>query len=164
MMRSRSSGANTIRTRSMCSRRKRPSKTQILVPAALAVPVVALAALFVPAHSSVGSKQTELDSLKAELATLPAPTAAGIDQNIKGEQARRKLLLAALEKIEIGDHRRTYTLEKTRHLHLEVLLGLNVIRNARIFRTYPIKQCRVDVVTEPEREDPYIQFFFVLEI
>jgi type IV pilus assembly protein PilM len=74
--------------------RKRPSKTQILVPAALAVPVVALAALFVPAHSSVGSKQNELDSLKAELATLPAPTAAGIDQSIKGEQARRAAVVA----------------------------------------------------------------------
>ena len=74
--------------------RKRPSKTQILVPAALAVPVVALAALFVPAHSSVGSKQTQLDSLNAELATLPAPNAAGIDQNIKGEQARRAAVVA----------------------------------------------------------------------
>jgi len=74
--------------------RKRPTKTQILVPAALAVPVVALAALFLPAHSSVGSKQSELDSLKAELATLPAPTAAGIDQSIKGEQARRAAVVA----------------------------------------------------------------------
>jgi type IV pilus assembly protein PilM len=74
--------------------RRTPSRTQILIPAAIAVPVVALAALFVPAHSSVGSKQTELDSLKAELATLPAPTAAGIDQIIKGEQARRAAVVA----------------------------------------------------------------------
>jgi type IV pilus assembly protein PilM len=74
--------------------RRTPSRTQILIPAAIAVPVVALAALFVPAHSSVGSKQTELDSLKAELATLPAPTAAGIDQSIKGEQARRAAVVA----------------------------------------------------------------------
>ena len=74
--------------------RKKPSRTQILVPVAIAVPVVALAALFVPAHSSVGSKQSELDSLKAELATLPAPTAAGIDQSIKGEQARRAAVVA----------------------------------------------------------------------
>jgi type IV pilus assembly protein PilM len=74
--------------------RKRPTRTQILIPAALAVPVVALAALFVPAHSSVGSKQSELDSLKAELATLPAPNTAGIDQSIKGEQARRAAVVA----------------------------------------------------------------------
>ena len=74
--------------------RRRPGKTQILVPAAIAVPVVALAAMFLPAHSAVGSKQTELDSLKAELSTLPAPTAAGIDQGVKGEQARRAAVVA----------------------------------------------------------------------
>jgi type IV pilus assembly protein PilM len=76
------------------SGRKRPSRTQILVPAAFAVPVVALGALLLPAKSDVSSKESELDSLKAELATLPEPSGPGIDSSIKGEQARRAAVVA----------------------------------------------------------------------
>jgi type IV pilus assembly protein PilM len=76
------------------SARKRPSRTQVLVPVALAVPVVALAAALIPAKSQVSSRESELDTLKAELATLPEPSGPGIDSSIKGEQARRAAVVA----------------------------------------------------------------------
>jgi Tfp pilus assembly protein PilN len=74
--------------------RKRPSRTQILVPAAFAVPVVALGAMVLPAKSDVSNKESQLESLKAELATLPEPSGPGIDSSIKGEQARRAAVVA----------------------------------------------------------------------
>ena len=74
--------------------RKRPSRTQLLVPVALAVPVVAVAAMLVPAKSQVSNREAELDTLKAELATLPEPSGPGIDSSIKGEQARRAAVVA----------------------------------------------------------------------
>jgi Tfp pilus assembly protein PilN len=64
------------------------------VPAAFAVPVVALGAMLLPAKSDVSGKESELDSLKAELATLPEPSGPGIDTTIKGEQARRAAVVA----------------------------------------------------------------------
>ena len=76
------------------STRKRPTRMQILVPAAVAVPVVALAALFLPAKSEVSERESELDALRAELATLPEPSGPGIDSSIKGEQARRAAVVA----------------------------------------------------------------------
>ena len=73
---------------------KAPSRTQILVPAAFAVPVVALGAMLLPAKSDVSNKESQLDTLKAELATLPEPSGPGIDSSIKGEQARRAAVVA----------------------------------------------------------------------
>ncbi len=85
---------NLLPSDAQLSGRRMPSRNQILIPAALAVPVVALAALFLPAHSSVGMKQSEVESLNAELATLPEPSAPGIDSTIQGEQARRAAVVA----------------------------------------------------------------------
>ena len=76
------------------STRRRPALTQVLVPAAVIVPVAAVAAMMIPAKSTVGDRQAELEGLRAELATLPAPKGPGIDQGIKGDQARRAAVVA----------------------------------------------------------------------
>src|SRR4029450_11107776 len=57
--------------------------------AALLPPVVAVGALLFSAKSSVSDRETQLHGLENELATLPQPQSPGIDQSIKGEQARR---------------------------------------------------------------------------
>ena len=85
---------NLLPSDAQVSTRKRPTLTQVLVPAAVAVPVVALAAMFVPANAQVGDRQTELESLKTELAMLPQPQDPGIDQGIEGVQARRAAVVA----------------------------------------------------------------------
>jgi type IV pilus assembly protein PilM len=74
--------------------RKRPSAKQLLVPAAVLVPVVAVGALLLPAKASVSNRESQLQGLEAELATLPQPQSPGIDQSIKGEQARRAAVVA----------------------------------------------------------------------
>jgi type IV pilus assembly protein PilM len=74
--------------------RKLPGTKQLLVPAALVVPVVAVGALLFSSKSSVSDRETQLHGLEAELATLPQPQSPGIDQSIKGEQARRAAVVA----------------------------------------------------------------------
>jgi type IV pilus assembly protein PilM len=76
------------------SAQRRVGLTQALVPAGVLIPVAAVAAMFLPAKSSVGDRQGTLDGLQAELATLPQPQSPGIDQGIKGEQARRAAVVA----------------------------------------------------------------------
>jgi type IV pilus assembly protein PilM len=85
---------NLLPADAQTSTRKRPSRTQLLVPAALIVPVVAVGALLLPAKSSVSDKESQLQALEAELATLPQPQGPGIDQSIKGDQARRAAVVA----------------------------------------------------------------------
>ena len=74
--------------------RRRPTLAQALVPAAALVPLVALGALLLPANSAVDSRTSELADLNTELAMLPQPQGPGIDQGIKGEQARRAAVVA----------------------------------------------------------------------
>jgi type IV pilus assembly protein PilM len=76
------------------SAQRRVSLTQALVPAGVLIPVAAVAAMFLPAKSGVSDRQSTLEGLQAELATLPQPQSPGIDQGIKGQQARRAAVVA----------------------------------------------------------------------
>jgi type IV pilus assembly protein PilM len=85
---------NLLPADAQTSTHRRPTLAQALVPAGVVVPVVALAAMLLPAKSQVADRQAELQGLNAELATLPQPQGPGIDQGLKGEQARRAAVVA----------------------------------------------------------------------
>jgi type IV pilus assembly protein PilM len=74
--------------------RKRPNMLAIGVPVAAAVPLVALAFLFVGAHGAASDHQAQLDAVQAEIAKLPEPTRPNIDPALAGEQASRATAVA----------------------------------------------------------------------
>jgi Tfp pilus assembly protein PilN len=63
-------------------------------PVAVAVPLAALAFLYVGAHGKVVDQQSQLDAAKAELAALPQPTAPVIDSAVVGDEAVRATAVA----------------------------------------------------------------------
>src|SRR5206468_6342371 len=75
--------------------RRRQISPKIFVPAAAALPIVVTAALFLPAHSTVSDRQSQLADAQGQLAALPQPNAGpAIDPTIEGEQARRAAAVA----------------------------------------------------------------------
>ena len=74
--------------------RKRPNFAAIGLPVAVAVPLVALAFLFVQASGSASDRQSDLDAVRAEIAKLPEPTHANIDPTLAGTQAARATAIA----------------------------------------------------------------------
>ena len=74
--------------------RKRPNFAAIGLPVAAAVPLVALAFLFVQASGSASDRQADLDAVRAEIAKLPEPTHANIDPTLAGTQAARATAIA----------------------------------------------------------------------
>jgi type IV pilus assembly protein PilM len=73
----------------------RPRLAPVLLPAAVAVPVVAMGVLFFQASGNVSDSQSQLDSAQAELASLPKPKAV-IDASLSGEAASRASSVASL--------------------------------------------------------------------
>jgi type IV pilus assembly protein PilM len=69
--------------------RRRPSLARVLVPAAVAVPVAAMAFLFVQASSDVDRREERLAAAEQELAALPRQTAPVIDPQLQGDGALR---------------------------------------------------------------------------
>jgi type IV pilus assembly protein PilM len=69
--------------------RSGPSLAQVVVSAAVAVPVAALTIFFLGASGDVNKRQDTLSAAKAELAALPVPTRPKIDPALKPEQAAR---------------------------------------------------------------------------
>ena len=66
-----------------------PSLAQVVIPAAVAVPVAALTIFFLGASGNVNKRQDTLSAAKAELAALPVPTRPKLDPALKPEQAAR---------------------------------------------------------------------------
>ena len=76
--------------------RKRPKVLAVAAPLAAAVPLAALAFLFVQATGTVGDRQTELDAVRGQIAALPEPTRPNIDPALAGEQAMRATAVAQI--------------------------------------------------------------------
>jgi type IV pilus assembly protein PilM len=73
---------------------RRRNLVPILVPAAAAIPIVALGFLFTQAHGKVSDRQSQLSSLKAEYAALPEPTRPQIDSSLGLAEAARASAIA----------------------------------------------------------------------
>jgi type IV pilus assembly protein PilM len=76
--------------------RKRPNTLAVAAPLAAAVPLVALAFLFVQANGTVSDRQSELDAVRSQIAALPEPTRPNIDPTLAGEAATRATAVAQI--------------------------------------------------------------------
>ncbi len=76
--------------------RNRPSALKVAVPLAAALPLAALAFMFVQASGAASDNQAELDAVRAQIAALPEPTKANIDPALAGEQAARATAVAQI--------------------------------------------------------------------
>ncbi len=76
--------------------RKRPRALVLAAPIAAAVPLAALAFLFVQASGTTSDRQAELDAVQAEIAALPEPTRPIIDPALAGQQAARATAVAQI--------------------------------------------------------------------
>ena len=74
--------------------RARPNALAVALPVAVAVPLAALAFLFIGANGAARDSQAELDAVRAEIAKLPEPTRPNIDPALVGEQAQRATAVA----------------------------------------------------------------------
>jgi Fimbrial assembly protein (PilN)/Type IV pilus assembly protein PilM len=76
------------------TQRTTPSLAQVVLPAAVAVPVAALTIFFLGASGDVNSRQDKLSQAKAEFAALPVPKQPKLDPALKPEQAARATAVA----------------------------------------------------------------------
>jgi type IV pilus assembly protein PilM len=74
--------------------RRMPSLKAALLPAAVAVPLVAVGFLFFQASGDVNQREERLSAAERELAALPKPKRAEIDPALQGEQAQRATAVA----------------------------------------------------------------------
>jgi type IV pilus assembly protein PilM len=74
--------------------RRMPSLKAALLPAAVAVPLVAIGFLFFQASGDVNEREDRLSVAERELAALPKPKRAEIDPALQGEQAQRATAVA----------------------------------------------------------------------
>src|SRR5437016_4576232 len=65
-----------------------------------------------------------------------------------------RLHLAKIE-VEIGKHGRTHPRKEIGNFDLKVFFWLNIIGDAGVFRSDPVKQSRVHVIAKAEREYPH---------
>jgi type IV pilus assembly protein PilM len=76
------------------SQRRLPSLKSVLLPAAVAVPAVAVGLFFFQASGKVSEREDALSVAQQELAALPEPKRAVIDPALQGEQAQRATAVA----------------------------------------------------------------------
>ena len=76
--------------------RKPPRLLAVAGPLAAAVPLAALAFMFMQASGSAGDQQADLDAVRAQIEALPEPTKATIDPALAGEQASRATAVAEI--------------------------------------------------------------------
>jgi type IV pilus assembly protein PilM len=76
--------------------RKRPDLVKVAAPLAAAIPLAALAFMFMQASGAAGDQQAELDAVRAQINALPEPTRASIDPSLAGEQASRATAVAQI--------------------------------------------------------------------
>ena len=74
--------------------RRALSLAAIGVPAAVAIPVAALAVMFMQSHGAVQDRQGQLEVVEAKLAALPQPQGPQIDAGVVGDQAQRATAVA----------------------------------------------------------------------
>jgi type IV pilus assembly protein PilM len=70
------------------------SLVAIGAPAAVAIPVAALAVLFMQSHGAVQARQGQLEAVEAQIAALPEPQGPQIDAGVVGDQAQRATAVA----------------------------------------------------------------------
>ena len=75
---------------------KRPALISVGAPIAVAVPLAALALLYMGAHGKVSDQQSQLDAVQAQIASLPEPTVPVIDAGVVGDEATRATAVANL--------------------------------------------------------------------
>jgi type IV pilus assembly protein PilM len=74
--------------------RRMPSLRAALLPAAIAVPLVAVGFLFLQANGDVTQREDRLSAAERELAALPKPKRAEIDPALQGDLAQRATAVA----------------------------------------------------------------------
>ena len=72
----------------------RPGFAKILVPVAVAVPLVAIGFVFASSRGTVGDRQSELAAVNSQIAALPVPRGAVLDAGVVGAQAQRATAVA----------------------------------------------------------------------
>ncbi len=87
-------GVNLLPKGTVTKKSRRSTLVAIGAPVAVAVPLAALAFLYVGAHGKVVDQQGQLDQAKADLAALPVPTTPVIDTAIVGDEAVRATAVA----------------------------------------------------------------------
>jgi Tfp pilus assembly protein PilN len=76
--------------------KKPPRLLAVAGPLAAAVPLVALAFLFMQASGTAGDRQSELDVVKAQIDALPEPSKPTIDPALAADQAARATAVAQI--------------------------------------------------------------------
>ena len=87
-------GVNLLPKGTAVKKSRRSTLVAIGAPVAVAVPLAALAFLYLGAHGKVVDQQSQLDAVKAELAALPQPTTPTIDAAVVGDEAVRATAVA----------------------------------------------------------------------
>jgi type IV pilus assembly protein PilM len=75
---------------------KPPRLLAVAAPLAAAIPLVAVAFLFMQASGTVGDRQAELDVITAQIDALPEPTKPTIDPALAADQAARATAVAQI--------------------------------------------------------------------
>ena len=89
-------GVNLLPKDAVAKKSTRSTLIAIGAPVAVAVPLVALGFLYLGAHGQVADRQSELESVQAEIAALPEPTAPVIDAGVVGDEAVRATAVASV--------------------------------------------------------------------
>jgi type IV pilus assembly protein PilM len=76
--------------------RKRPSILAVAAPVAIAVPVAALAFMFLQANSTKSDRESELANVRSAIASLPKPKRPIIDPDVATTEAQRAVALASV--------------------------------------------------------------------
>ncbi len=76
--------------------RRRPSLVKVAAPVAVAVPLVALAFMFVQANGTVSERESALAAVQADIDALPEPKRPQIDPSLAASEAGRAAALASV--------------------------------------------------------------------
>lgn len=76
--------------------RKRPNALALAGPLAAAIPLAALAFMFVQANGAAGDSQAELNAVRAQISALPEPTQPTLDPALATDQAARATAVAQI--------------------------------------------------------------------
>ena len=89
-------GVNLLPKDAVAKRSRRSTMVAIGAPVAVAVPLIALGFLYLGANGQVADRQSELESVRAEIAALPEPNGPVIDAAVVGSEAVRATAVASV--------------------------------------------------------------------
>ena len=89
-------GVNLLPRDAVAKKSTRSTLIAIGAPVAVAVPLVALSFLYLGANGQVADRQSQLESVQAEIASLPEPTGPAIDAAVVGDEAVRATAVASV--------------------------------------------------------------------